>query len=347
MRDDLDDDAGHDSGPAEEDASEDSPSEGYAWGFARQERELPGEEYRTHIRLLDEIEEEELERLDLSRADDYLLWGAAQAFEEIDRDQDAIALLKRIADSTTPHPALDYPGILLRLAEHLKDRGDYDEAIAALDKAEGIEPDLHGPCDERRAEILVLRGRTGEGLALFRETARAAPGDPWVPLRAAWALLSSGRYAEIPPWIEETERALKDVKDEVEARSAAGEVDRLRQEAEGRQVRRERLEASGTGPVPGLEGLKDEILADLDAEESRLTGNPPRTDDARARATERLAALHVRASKGWDDAVEALDETLIVEFDELQWDVVALAGRFGIALPDIASITGSAPAPSR
>jgi len=70
------------------------------------------------------------------------------------------------------------------------------------------------------AEILVLRGRTGEGLALFRETARAAPGDPWVPLRAAWALLASGRYAEIPSWIEESERALKDVNDEEETRLA-------------------------------------------------------------------------------------------------------------------------------
>ncbi len=156
-----------------------------------------------------------------------------------------------------------------------------------------------------------------------------------MPLRAAWALLASGRYAEIPPWIEESERAIKDVDDEEEARSAAGEIDRLRQEAEARRARRERLEASGMGAVAGLERLKEEILAGLDAEESRLTGNPPRTEDARARASERLAALHARASKGWDDAVEARDETLIAEFDELQWDVVGLAGRFGIPLPGV------------
>jgi tetratricopeptide (TPR) repeat protein len=335
MHDDPQDDSGEDSPPDGEDAYEEAPSEGYAWGFTRQERELPGKDFRAHIHLLDEIEEDELEGLDLSRADDYILWAAAQAFEEIDRDQDAIALLKRIAGSTARHPALDYPDILLHLAEHLKDRGDYDEANAVLDKAEGIEPDLHGPCDERRAEILVLRGRTGEGLALFREAARAAPGDPWVPLRAAWALLASGRYAEIPPWIEESEHALEDVKDEEEARSAAGEIDRLRQEAEGRRARRERLEASGMGPVPGLERLKDDILTDLDAEESRLTGNPPLTEDTRARASERLAVLHARASKGWDDAVEARDETLIAEFDELQGDVVGLAGRFGIPLPGV------------
>jgi len=326
MHEDPQDDSGEDTEP---------PSEGYVWGFARQERELPAKDYRAHIRLLDEVEEEELERLDLSRADDYILWAAAQAFEEIDRDQDAILLLKRIAESTARHPALNYADILLRLSEHLKDRGDYDEAVAALDKAEGIEPDLHVPCDERRAEILVLRGRTGEGLALFRETARAAPGDPWVPLRAAWALLASGRYAEIPSWIEESERALKDVNDEEETRLAAGEIDRLRQEAEGRLARRERLEASGVGPVAGLERLKDEILSDLDAEESRLTGNPPRTEDARARAGERLAALHARASKGWDDAVEARDETLIAEFDTLQWDVAGLAGRFAIPLAGV------------
>jgi len=333
MNDDREDDSGQDPGPAEEDAGGDLPAEGYAWGFARQERELPGSEYRAHIHLLDAVEEGELERLDLSRAGDYLLWAAAQAFEEIDRDQDAIALLKRIAASTTPHPALDYPDILLRLAEHLKDRGDYDEAVAALDGAERLEPDLHGPCDERRAEILVLRGRTGEGLALFRATAGAAPGDPWVPLRAGWALLSTGRYPEIPPWIESSERALTEVRDEEEARSAGGEIARLRQEAETRHARRERLAASGSDPAAGLDRLKDEILADLDAEESSLTGNPPRTEDARARATERLTALHLRASHAWDDAVEARDEPLIAEFDALRWDVAGLADRFGLALP--------------
>ena len=79
---------------------------------------------------------------------------------------------------------------------------------------------------------------------------------------------------------------------------------------------------SGVGPVAGLERLKDEILSDLDAEESRLTGNPPRTEDA-------------RASKCWDDAVEARDETLIAEFDTLQWDVAGLAGRFAIPLPGV------------
>src|SRR6266481_249160 len=106
MHEDPQDDSGEDN---------ESPSEGYVWGFARQERELPAKDYRAHIRLLDEVEEEELERLDLSRVD----------------------------DSTARHPALNYADILLRLSEHLKDRGDYDEAVAALDKAEGIEPDLH------------------------------------------------------------------------------------------------------------------------------------------------------------------------------------------------------------
>ena len=315
------------------DSDEDPPAEGYDWGFARQERELPGEEYRAHLRLLDETDEEELETLDLSDAGDYVLWAAAQAFEELQRDEDAIALLKRIAASTSPHPALYYPDILFRLGDLLKERGEYDEALGWLDRVEQIEPELGDRCNERRAEILVLRGEAEEGQRLFQETARAFPDDPWVPLRAAWALLASGRYDEIARWIEGSERALRESKDEEEARAAASEIDRLRQEMEARRSRRARLESEGTGPVAGLEAVKEEILTALDAEESRLTRNPPRTPDARGRALERLAALHARASRGWDDAVEARDEPLIAEFDELQWDVVGLAERFGIDLP--------------
>jgi len=315
------------------DSDEDPPAEGYAWGVARQDRELHGEEYRAHLRLLDETDEEELETLDLSDAGDYVLWAAAQAFEELQRDEDAIALLKRVAASTSPHPALYYPDILFRLGDLLKERGEYDEALGWLDRVEQIEPELGDRCNERRAEILVLRGEAEEGQRLFQETARAFPDDPWVPLRAAWALLASGRYDKIARWIEGSERALRESKDEEEARAAASEIDRLRQETEARRSRRARLESEGTGPVAGLEAVKEEILTALDAEESRLTRNPPRTPDARGRALERLAALHARASRGWDDAVEARDEPLIAEFDELQWDVVGLAGRFGIDLP--------------
>jgi tetratricopeptide (TPR) repeat protein len=316
-------------------AEEDAPSEGYAWGYARQERELPEQDYVAHIRLLDEIDEEALETLDLADADDYLLWAAAQAFEELERDDDAIALLKRIAASTSSHPALYYPDILFRLEDMLKDRGHYGEALSLIDRVEQSEPGLRDRCNERRAEIMVLRGEPAEGLRLFQETARAFPDDPWVPLRAAWALLASGRYAEVVRWIETSEEALKEVKDEEEAREAASEIDRLRREAVDRQARSTRLESEGTEAVPGLEAVKEEILAALDAEEARLTGNPPRTEDARSRATERLAVLRERASKGWDDAVEARDETLIAEFDELQWDVVGLAERFAIELPGV------------
>jgi len=318
---------------ASDDLEDGVPSEGYAWGFARQERELPREEYRAHMRLLDEIEEEEIETLDFSDAGDYILWAAAQAFEELERDEDTIALLKRIAASASPHPALDYPDILFRLEEKLKDRGDYDEALPLLDRVERIEPDLRGRCDERRAEILILSGRPEDGLRLFQETARLFPDDPWVPLRAAWALLTTGHYGEIARFIETSETALKEVKDEEEARAVASEIDRLRREAEARQARRARLQSDVAGPVAGLEAVKEEILARLDAEEVRLTGTPPRNADARARAIERLAALHARASKGWDDAVEAQDEALIADFDELQWDVAGLAGRFGLEIP--------------
>src|SRR5439155_22107400 len=188
----------------------------------------PREEYRAHMRRLDEIEEEEIETLDFSDAGDYILWAAAQAFEELERDEDAIALLKRIAASASPHPALDYPDILFRLEEKLKDRGDYDEALPLLDRVERIEPDLRGRCDERRAEILILSGRPEDGLRLFQETARLFPDDPWVPLRAAWALLTTGHYGEIARFIETSETALKEVKDEEDARAVASEIDRLR-----------------------------------------------------------------------------------------------------------------------
>ncbi len=313
-------------------AGGDEPSEGYVWGFARQERELPAQEYREHIDLLDEIGEEDLERLDLSRADDYILWAAAQAFEELERNEDAIVLLRRIAASDSRHPALYYPDILLRLEEHLKDRGDYDEAGKVLDRVAQIEPALSGRCDERRAEILVLSGRVGEGLERFQEAARLFPDDPSVPLRAGWALLTSGRYEEIQRWIERGETALKECADEAEARAVAGEIDRLRAECEARAARRAR---AGGASGPGLASSRDSILTSLDDEEARLTASPPRSDDARAGALERLSALHARASRGWDDAVEAKNEDLIAAFDELQWDVAGLAERFGIALPGI------------
>jgi len=325
----------------DEAAGEDEPSEGYAWGFARQERELPQQEYRTHIHLLDEIDEEDLESLDLSSADDYVLWAAAQAFEELERNEDAIALLKRIAASGSRHPALYYPDILLRLEDLLKQRGDYDEAMAVLDEVAGLEPDLRGRCDERRAEILVLSGRVGEGLGLFLEAVRAFPDDPWVPLRAGWALLTSGRYQEVPRWIETCETALRDVEDEAEARAAGDEIDRLRSESEARSERRARMASAEGGTEneekeAGLESVRQRILASLDDEEARLTASPPRSDDARARATERLAALHSRASRAWDDAVEAKNEDFVAAFDELQWDVTGLAERFGIELPGMA-----------
>ena len=328
------------SGDEGETAGGDDPSEGYAWGFSRQERELPHEEYRTHVRLLDEIGEEDLDLLDLSRADDYILWAAAQAFEELERNGDAIALLKRIAASGSSHPALYYPDILLRLAEHLKDRGDYDEATSVLDQVVLREPDLRRRCDERRAEILVLGGRVGEGLEMFQEAARVFPDDPWVPLRAGWALLTSGHYQEVPRWIDMSETALKEVDDEAEARAVAGEIDHLRAESEARSRRRARSSASGAGAEDadreaGLESVREGILAGLDDEGARLTASPPRSDDARARATERLAALHARASRAWDDAVEAKNEDLVAAFDELQWDIAGLAERFGIELPGI------------
>ena len=334
----------------------DETPEGYAWDFARQERELPEKEFQAHIHLLDEVEEEDLDDHDLTDASDYVLWAAAQAFEEFERSEEAIDLLKRIARSTRRHPALDYPVILLRLAERLKDRGDYDEAQGAVDEAARLDPGLRDRCDERRAEILVLRGRWDEGLDLFRKATAAFPGDPWVPLRAAWALMALGRHEDVPLWIETSERALKDVTDETEARQAADEIDRLRTEATERAARRGRVApadagggdageddgqdagrdtGSSTGPAPDPESVRQDILAALDQEEARLIQSPPRSPEDKERAAAVLAALHARASRAWDDAVEAKQESFIAAFDDLQWDVAGLAERFGIELPEI------------
>jgi tetratricopeptide (TPR) repeat protein len=336
---------------ADDQAPDDEMPEGYAWDFARQERELPEEEFQAHIHLLDEVEEEDLEDHDLTDVSDYVLWAAAQAFEEFERSEEAIGLLKRIARSTKRHPALDYPAILLRLAERLKDRGDYDEAKAAVDDAARLDPGLRDRCDERRAEILVLRGRLDEGLDLFRQATTAFPGDPWVPLRAAWALMALGRYDDLPAWIETAEKALKDVTDETEARQAADEIDRLRTEATERAARRGRVAPAdagqdddqgagrdsepGAGPAPDLESVRQDILAALHQEEARLIQSPPRSPEDRERAAAVLAALHARASRAWDDAVEAKQEPFIAAFDDLQWDVAGLAERFGIDLPGI------------
>ena len=81
--------------------------------------------------------------------------------------------------------------------------------------------------------------------------------------------------------------------------------------------------------------MRQDILAALDQEEARLTKSPPRSPEDRERAAAVLAALHARASRAWDDAVEAKQEPFIAAFDDLQWDVAGLAERFGIELPGI------------
>lgn len=325
----------------EDDAPEGVPV-GYAWSFEDQEKRLPEAEYRAHAAILDDMEEEDLDALDLSRAGDYVLWAAAQAFDEIERPDDAVALLRRIAASEGRHPALRYPDILLRLVERLKDRGDYDEALRLLDRVEREDPELRDACTEERASVLVLSGRVEEGDRLFERTARDAPDDPWVNLIAAWAHLQRGRYEEALAWVEGGERALERVEDDEEAGRARSEIGRLRREAANRIDRRRRFggdegpvgEARPAGaPAAGLEDLRQEILAAIDAEEVRLVDGPPRDDLARARARERLCGLHRRASRAWGDAVEAADDGMIAAYDDLRWEIAGLAERFGVDLP--------------
>ena len=327
---------------------EDLPEEvpiGYAWDFETQQRRLPKEEYDLHRAILDDLEEEDLDGLDLSRASDYVLWAAAQAFEELERGGDAVACLKRIAASASPHPALSYPDILLRLEELLKDRGDYDEALAVLARVEQEDAALKDACREERASVLVLSGRIEEGVRLFEAAAREAPEDPWVLLIAAWALLQRGRYEEALSWVGRAEQALRWVEDREEALKAREEIAKLRKESAARLERRRRLiDAGSPGAPPGLGSAREEMLARLDAEEVRLVEHPPRDAMALSRATERLAGLQQRASRAWDDAVEAGDEEAIAAFDDLMAEIASLAERFGIELADL---TSGAPAPGR
>jgi tetratricopeptide (TPR) repeat protein len=313
-----------------EDSDDEAPSSerepGYLWSFAEQEERL-GRAYERHMEILDELEAGEILDLDLSREDDYILWAAAQSLEEQGWTGEAIALLKKLDESKAPHEALSYAEIRLRLHDLLRERGDYGDALQLLERVEKDEPDRRDACRERRAEVLVLTGRKEEGLQLYDRLLRAVPDDPWVPLGAAWALIRAGDYDLALSWIGRGERAANRLEEEEDAQRALTEIERLRNEARIRRERRER--ATGEG----YEALRQEILAALDAEEVRLTREPPRGDAAEKEAVDRLATLHRRASEAWDDAVERHDEAAVSAFDDLQWEVVEVAERFGLRLP--------------
>jgi len=347
------DDEADEPGP-EEDERPETREPGYLWTFNEQEARLP-DQFTTHMDVLDEMEAPEILDLDLRRADDYVLWAAAQSLDEQEWTSQAIDLLRRIDASKSAHPALCYPEIRLRLHDLLRERGDYEEALAILDRVERQDPERRETCRERRAEVLILTGRAGEGLALFESATRAIPDDPWVPLAAAWALVRAGEYDGAPVWIARAERAARRLEDEQEIQAVDTEVERLQTEARIRSERQKRAAATAAAaaaaaavPAPSPEAgpesagastapaaTREEVLAALDAEEVLLTRTPPRSDEEKSAAVERLAALHRRASAGWDDAVERHDEPSIAAFDDLQWEVVGVAERFGLKLPGV------------
>jgi len=360
---DDEDDTGDD--PGDEGPEQREP--GYLWTFSEQEQRLP-DEFGRHMEILDDMEVGEVLDLNLDRAGDYIRWAAAQALDEQGWASQAIDVLRRIGVSGAPHPALCYPEILLRLHDLLRERGDYEEALAILERVERDDPDRRDACRERRAEVLILTGQADEGLRLFEKAVRAIPDDPWVPLSAAWALIRAGDYDGAVGWIARGERAARRLEDEEEIRSVDGEIERLRNEARIRRDRRDRgaaqaraappaaaaagdpemtggdrepsgtpAGAAGPGPAPHArpEEIREAILAGLDAEEVRLTRTPPRSEAERQTAIDRLGALHRRASAAWDDAVERHDEPAIATLDDLQWEVVEVAERFGLRLPGV------------
>ena len=360
------DDAGDDEGDdAGDDDAPETAEPGYLWTFSEQEERL-GEEYERHMDILDEMEVGEILDLDLEREGDYVRWAAAQSLEEQGWTSQAIDVLRAIGRGGTPHPALSYPDIGLRLHDLLRERGDYDEALGVLEAVERADPARRDACRERRAEVLILTGNAREGLALFEKAARAVPDDPWIPLAASWALVRAGDYDGAIDWIARGERAARRLEDEEELRAIDNEVERLRNEARIRSERKRREAeraaaataaaapvgdaaagggsegggapegeaAAGSGPAPG-EDLRQSILAALDAEEVLLTRTPPKSESDRAAAVERLGALHRRAAAAWDDAVERHHEEAIARFDDLQWEVVEVAERFGLKLPGV------------
>jgi tetratricopeptide (TPR) repeat protein len=310
----------------EEDQGRDELEPGYLWTFAEQEERLGGDHGR-HMEILDDLEAREILGLDLAQAGDYLLWAAAQSLEEQGWTGEALAVLRRLDGSGQPHPALSYAEIRLRLHDLLRERGEYNEALQVLERVEQEDPARRDACRERRAEVLVLTGRKEEGLRLYEKVMRSVPDDPWPPLNAAWALIRAGDYDLALSWIGRGERAANRLEDEDEAQPAVNEIERLRNESRIRRERRQR--ATGEGP----EALKQAILADLDAEEVRLTREPPREEADREAALSRLVELHRRASAAWDDAVERHDEAAISTFDDLGWEVVEVAERFGLRIP--------------
>jgi tetratricopeptide (TPR) repeat protein len=353
MRDKPPDDEGPDGEPDEpgqpdEPDHSDEPDEGYAWTFLEQERGLPADEVRLHLEILDDWDEDDLEAFDPEGRSDYILWAAVQAGEETGPNDRTLGLLKRIAASDDPHPALDYPVIRLRLASYLRDRGDYAAALDLLERIEREDADLAAVCRERRAEVLVLSGDLKKGLWLFEKESARTPGDPQPAITAAWALLQRGEHGPAAEWAGRAARALERMEDDEASREAASEIERLGREIEERR-RRSGRESSGGGsaagraPAPGqspaaggapdLRRLRDAILAEVDAEEARLVDRPPRDQTARDGAAQRLAALYARASRAWDDAVEANDEEMIAAYDDLQSEIVGLAERFGVPAP--------------
>ena len=320
------DDPFEDHGDETEDDGRDELEPGYLWTFAEQEERLPAE-YPRHMEILDDLEAREILDLDLGRAGDYLLWAAAQSLEEQGWTGEALAILRRLDGSREPHAALSYAEIRLRLHDLLRERGDYGEALQVLERVEQDDPARRDACRERHAEVLILNGRKEEGLRMYEKVMRAVPDDPWPPLNAAWALIRAGDYDLALSWVGRGERAANRLEDEEEAQPAVNEIERLRNEARIRRERRQR--ATGEGP----EALRQAILADLDAEEVRLTREPPQGEQARDGALARLVELHRRASAAWDDAVERHDEAAVSLFDDLQWEVVEVAERFGLRIP--------------
>jgi tetratricopeptide (TPR) repeat protein len=340
------DDAGDDEGDdAPDDDAPETAEPGYLWTFGEQEERL-GDEYERHMEILDDMEVGEILDLDLAREGDYVRWAAAQSLEEQGWTSQAIDVLRSIGRAGAPHPALSYPDIGLRLHDLLRERGDYAEALGVLEQVETADPNRRDACRERRAEVLILTGEAEEGLRLFEKAARSVPDEPWIPLTAAWALIRAGDYDTAIGWIARGERAARRLEDEEELRAVDNEVERLQNEARIRSERKRREaerpivppagEAAGEpGSGGGGEDLRQSILAALDAEEVLLTRTPPKSEAERAAAIERLAALHTRASTAWDEAVERHQEELIARFDDLQWEVVEVAERFGLKLPGV------------
>ena len=118
-------------------------------------------------------------------------WGALDRWGRELGQPDAARLQARELVATRPGEARSW----YVLASVLTDRSEFDERLAALDRALALNPRFTAARDEK-ARHLALAGRFDQALAVCQPDADGAPPPPEIQARAAWILAQKGETAE-------------------------------------------------------------------------------------------------------------------------------------------------------